>query len=149
MAHELEPIFRELGLSQYLDTFVDQGFDCWDTILDIQESDLYVVAVSVHHDHAANRFSEMHLASSWATEEYGLLPLGSLEGKADQVGRNFNAELPMLEELLPAFRWVHPRNKTGTRKRSKRLSALTRPGPNMASMTTLEWPSESIEGIPR
>lgn len=40
MAHELDTVFRELGLSQYLDSFVDQGFDTWDTILDIQESDL-------------------------------------------------------------------------------------------------------------
>lgn len=40
MTHELEPVFRELGLAQYLDAFVDQGFDTWDTILDIQESDL-------------------------------------------------------------------------------------------------------------
>ncbi|KFA53101.1 hypothetical protein S40293_05343 [Stachybotrys chartarum IBT 40293] len=49
MAHELEPIFRELGLSQYLDTFVDQGFDCWDTILDIQESDLDALGVKLGH----------------------------------------------------------------------------------------------------
>lgn len=40
MTHHLESTFRELGLAQYLDAFVDQGFDTWDTILDIQESDL-------------------------------------------------------------------------------------------------------------
>ena len=40
MTHELEPVFRELGLGQYLDAFIDQGFDTWDIILDIQESDL-------------------------------------------------------------------------------------------------------------
>jgi hypothetical protein len=49
MAHELEPIFRELGLFQYLDTFVDQGFDCWETILDIQESDLDALGVKLGH----------------------------------------------------------------------------------------------------
>lgn len=37
---KLEEVFRELGISQYLDAFVDQGFDTWDTILDITESDL-------------------------------------------------------------------------------------------------------------
>jgi hypothetical protein len=37
---ELGAIFLELGLSQYLETFVEQGFDTWDTILDITESDL-------------------------------------------------------------------------------------------------------------
>lgn len=42
MTQGLDSIFAELGLSQYLDTFVDQGFDAWDTILDIQESDLWV-----------------------------------------------------------------------------------------------------------
>ncbi|KAH7328765.1 hypothetical protein B0I35DRAFT_26321 [Stachybotrys elegans] len=49
MTHELEPIFRDLGLSQYLDTFVDQGFDCWETILDIQESDLDALGVKLGH----------------------------------------------------------------------------------------------------
>lgn len=41
MTRELEDIFRELGIAQYLETFVDQGFDTWGTVLDILESDLY------------------------------------------------------------------------------------------------------------
>jgi hypothetical protein len=41
MSSDLESIFAELGLSQYLGAFVEQGFDEWDIILDIQESDLY------------------------------------------------------------------------------------------------------------
>ena len=40
MAQQLAAIFGELGISQYLDAFVEQGFDTWDTILDITESDL-------------------------------------------------------------------------------------------------------------
>lgn len=40
MNHQLETIFGELGLAQYLDVFVEQGFDTWETILDITESDL-------------------------------------------------------------------------------------------------------------
>ena len=39
---DLADIFDELGLTQYLDSFLDQGFDTWDTILDITEPDLYV-----------------------------------------------------------------------------------------------------------
>ena len=39
---ELVEIFDELGLTQYLDSFLDQGFDTWETILDITEPDLYV-----------------------------------------------------------------------------------------------------------
>ncbi|KAK7431066.1 hypothetical protein QQZ08_002347 [Neonectria magnoliae] len=42
MASELEGIFGELGLAQYLNAFVEQGFDEWDIILDIQESDLRI-----------------------------------------------------------------------------------------------------------
>lgn len=39
---ELGDIFVELGVSQYLDAFVEHGFDTWETILDITESDLWV-----------------------------------------------------------------------------------------------------------
>ena len=39
---QLEEMFEELGLSQYLDSFLEQGFDTWETCLDIRESDLYV-----------------------------------------------------------------------------------------------------------
>ncbi|PMB68249.1 High mobility group protein B3 [Beauveria bassiana] len=42
MHRELESVFAELGLAHYLDAFVDQGFDSWETILDIQESDLRI-----------------------------------------------------------------------------------------------------------
>ena len=44
MTPPLEDIFRELGIAQYLGAFLDQGFDTWETILDITESDLYVRA---------------------------------------------------------------------------------------------------------
>ena len=40
MAQRLEQIFGELGISQYLGIFLDHGFDSWETILDITESDL-------------------------------------------------------------------------------------------------------------
>jgi hypothetical protein len=31
---------ERMGLAQYLDAFVSEGFDSWETILDITESDL-------------------------------------------------------------------------------------------------------------
>ncbi|KKO96580.1 hypothetical protein THAR02_11316 [Trichoderma harzianum] len=49
MNQDLETIFRELGFPQYLDTFVEQGFDTWDTILSIQESDLDALGVKLGH----------------------------------------------------------------------------------------------------
>ncbi|KAI0482422.1 hypothetical protein GGR56DRAFT_186381 [Xylariaceae sp. FL0804] len=45
----LETIFAELGISQYLGTFIDQGFDSWETILDITESDLDTLGVKLGH----------------------------------------------------------------------------------------------------
>ncbi|KAG6020679.1 hypothetical protein E4U41_002766 [Claviceps citrina] len=49
MTRELDGIFADLGLSQYLEAFVDQGFDAWDIILDIQESDLDALGVKLGH----------------------------------------------------------------------------------------------------
>ncbi|KHN96316.1 high mobility group protein [Metarhizium album ARSEF 1941] len=49
MTQELERIFADLGLSQYLDAFIDQGFDAWEIILDIQESDLDALGVKLGH----------------------------------------------------------------------------------------------------
>ncbi|KAI1213928.1 uncharacterized protein F4807DRAFT_409809 [Annulohypoxylon truncatum] len=45
----LEVIFGELGISQYLEAFFDQGFDSWETILDITESDLDALGVKLGH----------------------------------------------------------------------------------------------------
>ncbi|KAI1390208.1 uncharacterized protein F4822DRAFT_428550 [Hypoxylon trugodes] len=47
--NSLEAIFGELGISQYLDAFVEQGFDSWETILDITESDLDALGVKLGH----------------------------------------------------------------------------------------------------
>ncbi|KAF4974961.1 hypothetical protein FZEAL_8193 [Fusarium zealandicum] len=49
MSSDLEVLFGELGLSQYLGAFVEQGFDEWDIILDIQESDLDALGVKLGH----------------------------------------------------------------------------------------------------
>ncbi|RDW63994.1 hypothetical protein BP5796_10496 [Coleophoma crateriformis] len=46
---ELGEIFAELGISQYLNEFVEQGFDTWDTILDITESDFDALNVKLGH----------------------------------------------------------------------------------------------------
>lgn len=36
----------ELGLAEYYHAFVNEGFDTWQTVLDITESDLYVALTS-------------------------------------------------------------------------------------------------------
>ncbi|KAF2280711.1 uncharacterized protein EI97DRAFT_453962 [Westerdykella ornata] len=40
---------ERLGLAQYLDAFVSEGFDTWDTVLDITESDLNALNVKLGH----------------------------------------------------------------------------------------------------
>ncbi|TVY94544.1 High mobility group protein 20A [Lachnellula willkommii] len=46
---ELGEIFAELGISHYLNDFIEQGFDTWDTILDITESDFDALGVKLGH----------------------------------------------------------------------------------------------------
>jgi hypothetical protein len=46
---ELGDIFAELGISQYLQDFLEQGFDTWETILDITESDFDALGVKLGH----------------------------------------------------------------------------------------------------
>ena len=42
---DLETLLQRLGLQQYLDAFIAEGFETWETVLDIQEADLYVIDV--------------------------------------------------------------------------------------------------------
>jgi hypothetical protein len=46
---ELGDIFAELGISHYLNEFIEQGFDTWETILDITESDFDALGVKLGH----------------------------------------------------------------------------------------------------
>ncbi|RYP59891.1 hypothetical protein DL769_008356 [Monosporascus sp. CRB-8-3] len=92
----LESIFGELGITQYLDAFLEQGFDSWDTILDITESDLDALGVKLGH----RRKLQRRIANS-----RGLAPEASLvsptrtsieDGKYDpcrpEVGKLENRE---------------------------------------------------------
>ena len=36
----LASVFARLGLEQYLDSLIVEGFDTWETVLDVQEVDL-------------------------------------------------------------------------------------------------------------
>lgn len=46
---ELGRIFARLGIEQYLDSFIVEGFDTWETVLDIQEGDLDALNVKLGH----------------------------------------------------------------------------------------------------
>ena len=44
---DLQPILSRLGLAQYVDKFNEEGFEIWETVLDITESDLYGRTISI------------------------------------------------------------------------------------------------------
>jgi hypothetical protein len=46
---ELGAMFAELGISHYLNDFIEQGFDSWESILDITESDFDTLGVKLGH----------------------------------------------------------------------------------------------------
>ena len=37
---DLGYVLARLGISQYLESFIEEGFETWETVLDITESDL-------------------------------------------------------------------------------------------------------------
>ena len=41
---DLRPTLEKLGLQAYTDRFISEGFDSWDTLSRITESDLYVLS---------------------------------------------------------------------------------------------------------
>ncbi|KAH7170698.1 hypothetical protein EDB81DRAFT_176267 [Dactylonectria macrodidyma] len=92
MASDVEAIFGELGLSQYLDAFVEQGFDEWDIILDIQESDLDVLGVKLGH----RRKLQRRIANA-----RGVSPSASLVSPARSAVEDAKPEPPQVELSRP------------------------------------------------
>ncbi|KID91203.1 high-mobility group 20A [Metarhizium guizhouense ARSEF 977] len=88
MTQELERIFADLGLSQYLNAFIDQGFDAWDTILDIQESDLDALGVKLGHRRKLQRRIANARGIAPSVSLSSSVKPGSDESKQDEVKRD-------------------------------------------------------------
>ncbi|RVX67428.1 hypothetical protein B0A52_08781 [Exophiala mesophila] len=90
---DLAPHLQRLGLEQYLDAFVGEGFESWETLLDIQETDFDALNVKLGHRRKLQRAiadyrgisyerligspaQEAHLETI-RTPEAGLLALGA------------------------------------------------------------------------
>jgi hypothetical protein len=58
-----------LGISQYLEVFIAEGFDTWETILDITESDLWAKSILTSWT-VANDYVEVHSTSNLVTEGF-------------------------------------------------------------------------------
>jgi len=55
---DIQPVLQRLGLVQYYEAFLAEGFDTWETVLDIQENDLYVMVSGEYYeaDKSLDRF---------------------------------------------------------------------------------------------
>ncbi|KFY05408.1 hypothetical protein O988_00019 [Pseudogymnoascus sp. VKM F-3808] len=91
---ELAEIFDDIGLAQYLDSFREQGFDTWDSILDITELDLDILGVKLGHRRRlqrkiaeARRVSHGHQALASPKRS-----TCSLEGKLPEDGKGVIAQ---------------------------------------------------------
>ncbi|KAF9730436.1 hypothetical protein PMIN06_001289 [Paraphaeosphaeria minitans] len=70
-----------LGLSQYLEVFVSEGFDTWETVLDITESDLGSLSVKLGHRRKLQRaIAESRGQSSGRPLPIALEHAGSVDG---------------------------------------------------------------------
>jgi hypothetical protein len=66
---DLRQRLARLGLSQYLEVFTAEGFDTWDTVLDITESDLYAHTTFLIQA-KAHIYPEVFSTSSSGTEGF-------------------------------------------------------------------------------
>jgi hypothetical protein len=57
---------ERLGLSQYLEAFVSEGFDTWETVLDITESDLYVQPC--YEEYKTDSEQELTQGQAWSSK---------------------------------------------------------------------------------
>ncbi|KAI9745491.1 MAG: hypothetical protein M1818_001025 [Claussenomyces sp. TS43310] len=98
---ELGSILLELGLTQYLDAFIEQGFDTWETILDITESDFDALGVKLGH----RRKLQRRIASSRGhTAELGLVSPTKRQTPSDdrQVDESLGSSLITSSEIKDA-----------------------------------------------
>ncbi|KAF1945440.1 hypothetical protein EJ02DRAFT_44340 [Clathrospora elynae] len=82
---DLRDRLARLGLSQYYDVFAAEGFDTWDTVLDITESDLSHLSVKLGH----RRKLQRAIAESRGQSTDHPLPTGLVRpGSAGEIYRS-------------------------------------------------------------
>ncbi|KFY30950.1 hypothetical protein V493_01524 [Pseudogymnoascus sp. VKM F-4281 (FW-2241)] len=100
--NELAEKLEELDLAEYLDRFLDQGFDTWDTVLDITEPDLewQCLTPSEKEPYEQQSFAEketftIEMAEYITTESYKTYSEYLLDFKAKQHhAQEFNQQPP-------------------------------------------------------
>ncbi|KAI9821565.1 MAG: hypothetical protein M1832_003239 [Thelocarpon impressellum] len=92
---DLESILSRLGLSQYLDQFVAEGFESWETVLDITEADL--VALHVKRGHRRILQREIASARGFAVDQGLHTPTRSTPTDDGNVAAEERASSPKAE----------------------------------------------------
>ncbi|KAF2185117.1 hypothetical protein K469DRAFT_779923 [Zopfia rhizophila CBS 207.26] len=81
---------ERLGLSQYLDVFVAEGFDTWETVLDITESDLNALNVKLGHRRTPPQKLQRAIAESRGQAPDR--PLPTALGKATSIDGSYRSD---------------------------------------------------------
>ena len=84
MSSELKERLARLGLAQYSEVFVTEGFDTWETVLDITESDLGHLNVKLGHRRVCH------------VSQRSLAPL-CIRAATDPCSRNYSEPSPNRE----------------------------------------------------
>ncbi|KEF62769.1 uncharacterized protein A1O9_00742 [Exophiala aquamarina CBS 119918] len=88
---DIAPYLERLGLEQYFDAFIGEGFDTWETVLDIQETDFDALNVKLGHRRKLQRAIADHRGIS-----YERLIGSPAQESLYEGGKNVEAGIPPL-----------------------------------------------------
>jgi hypothetical protein len=137
---DLREQLESLGLGQYFAVFTDNGFDDWDTLLDITEEDLRDLDVKLGH----RRVLQREIASRRAPATMTDPPAAHLPAVAPQpvdASMSSSDVLPAERRPKRRYRW-HPRPDPNAPKRPKtayvNFADHLRADPAIANMSFVE-----------
>ena len=70
MAFNLTALLDGLGMPQYFDRLIHNGFDSWEDVLDITEADMYSLQLLSYVERSDHVLAGLRWTSSSATVEY-------------------------------------------------------------------------------
>ncbi|KAK7568546.1 hypothetical protein IWX47DRAFT_887343 [Phyllosticta citricarpa] len=112
---DLRQKLEQLGLTQYFEIFVTEGFDTWETVLDIRESDLDSLNVKLGHRRKLQR----------AIAETRGIPLERIDRPlpqlqaASSVDGSYRSDDSASESKFGTKRSIPPSNNTGNQAKRK------------------------------
>ena len=137
---DLREQLESLGLGQYFAVFTDNGFDDWDTLLDITEEDLRDLDVKLGH----RRILQREIASRRApatTTDPPVAPLPVVAPQPADASMSSSDVLPAERRPKRRYRW-HPRPDPNAPKRPKtayvNFADHLRADPAIANMSFVE-----------